>query len=221
MEMMAGATVGPSVRSGHSELSTQHSALPFVLASGSPRRRELLAEAGFEFDVIPSDVDESDVPPGTAPPDLAEWLAVRKASAVAARFPDRVVLAADTVVALGKRAIGKPADEADALALLHALAGSTHAVVTGVCLARAGATRSLRVSSAVKMKPMTDEQIRRLVASGQWRGKAGGYGIQDAGDDPFVERLSGSFTNIIGLPMEQTVELLAQAGVVPAPPAVR
>ena len=191
-----------------------------ILASGSPRRRQLLRDAGYAFEVHPADIDESDYPPGTAPADLAEQLAVRKAAALADRYPADVILAADTVVAVAARPLGKPANAGDATAMLRLLAGSTHAVVTGVAVLRPadGYARSIRVLSTVAMRPLSPAEIAAYVASNQWQGKAGGYGLQDeyGGADPFVTRMTGSRTNIIGLPMEATAELLAAAGVVPA-----
>ncbi len=189
----------------------------FILASASPRRRELLESAGFRFDVHPADIDEADHPPSLSPDKLAELLAVRKAAAVAERFPDRIILAADTVVALGNSALGKPADEADAARMLAMLSAAVHQVITGVCvqIRSRNVLRSVRACSGVRMKALSDDEIRRYVQCGQWRGKAGGYGIQDEQNDPLVTRLSGSWSNIVGLPMEATMPLLAELGIVP------
>jgi septum formation protein len=192
-------------------LSPPHPRL--ILASGSPRRQQLLREAGYAFLVRPADIDEEDYPPGTLPADLAEQLAVRKANAVAPQFPDDVVLAADTVVAFGDRPLGKPADAADARRMLELLGGSTHIVITGVAVVRLATKHvaSSRVMSGVRMRGLSPEEIARYVASNEWQGKAGGYGIQD--DDPFVTRVSGCHTNIVGLPMSETRRLLEAAGV--------
>jgi septum formation protein len=189
-----------------------------ILASASPRRRQLLREAGYEFVVEPANVDEENYPPRTLPADLAEQLAVRKANAVAARFPDDVVLAADTVVAFGDRPLGKPVDAADARRTLELLSGTTHIVITGVAVVRRAANHSAaaRVMSGVRMRTLWPEEISRYVASNDWQGKAGGYGIQD--NDPFVTRIAGCHTNIVGLPMPETRRLLAAAGIT-APPA--
>jgi septum formation protein len=187
-----------------------------ILASASPRRQQLLTEAGYRFLVHPANIDEDDVPPNLGPADLAEYLARRKAAVVAAQFPTDVVLAADTVVAHGKLILGKPPDAAAAGRMLRLLGGTTHSVITGiaiVCIAR-NFSRHSRVISAVHMRPLKDEEILSYVASGQWQGKAGGYGIQDP--DPFVIRTSGSHTNIVGLPMEATIELLNEAGLSPS-----
>jgi septum formation protein len=188
-----------------------------ILASASPRRRELLLEAGYEFEVHPADIDEDDYPPQTLPGDIAQRLAQLKAQALADRFPDDVILAADTVVAFGDVSVGKPSTAEEAKAMLELLSGTTHVVVTGVTVIRP-ATRfsiSTRVMSAVRMRPLTEKEIARYIASGDWQGKAGGYGIQDQRNDPFVTRMAGSQSNIVGLPMEATRELLASAGVEP------
>jgi septum formation protein len=187
-----------------------------ILASRSPRRLELLREAGFEFSVEPADVDESDYPVITLPAEIAQYLAAAKARAVAQRFPNSVVLGADTVVAFGDAAIGKPADAEDARRMIRLLSGTTHIVVTGVslvCASRNNA-RELHVMSAVRMRSLTDAEIDRYVASVEWLGKAGGYGIQDA--DPFVDRMSGCHTNIVGLPVPTVTRLLAEAGIYPS-----
>ena len=185
-----------------------------ILASASPRRQELLRGAGYDFVVRPADIDEDDHPP-MLPADLAEYLASQKAQHVARQHPDAVVLGADTVVAFGDETVGKPADADDARRMLRLLAGTTHVVITGVAVVRAAASffTCSRVMSAVRMRDLTDAEIDRYVVGGQWQGKAGGYGIQD--DDPFVTRMSGDHTNIVGLPVPETMRLLARAGVVP------
>jgi septum formation protein len=184
-----------------------------ILASASPRRQSLLREAGFEFVVHPSNLDERAMEkPGLLPADLALHLAVAKADVVAEQFPENIVLAADTVVAFGDTSLGQPDDAADASRMLRLLEGTTHMVITAVAVVHqaAGHHAVATVRSAVRMRPLGDEQIRRYVAGGQWRGKAGGYGIQD--NDPFVERLTGCHTNIVGLPMTTTVRMLRDAG---------
>lgn len=187
-----------------------------ILASASPRRQQLLSEAGYRFTVQAANIDEDDVPPNLSPADLAEYLARRKAAVISAQFPNNVVLAADTVVAHGQIILGKPRDPADAQRMLGLLSGTVHSVITGVavvCLPM-NFSRHTRVISAVHMRPLSDLEIADYVASGEWKGKAGGYGIQDP--DPFVTRTSGSHTNIVGLPMEAAVELLKEAGVTPS-----
>jgi septum formation protein len=185
-----------------------------ILASASPRRQQLLKEAGYTFTVYPADIDEENVPPHFLPGDLAEYLARQKAAAVATRFPDDVILAADTVVAFAQTVLGKPKDPADAERMLRLLGGTAHSVITGVAVVRASANffRHTRVLSAVHMRPLSDAEIAQYVASNEWQGKAGGYGIQDP--DPFVTRTSGCHTNIVGLPMTTTAELLKEAGIV-------
>ncbi len=188
-----------------------------ILASASPRRRELLIEAGYDFEVHPAEIDEDDYPPQTLPGDLAQRLAMLKAQEMVRRFPAEVILAADTVVAFGDIPLGKPEDEAEAREMLELLSGTTHVVVTGVTVLRPSTNFSIstRVMSAVRMRCLSEKEIARYVASGEWLGKAGGYGIQDHRQDPFVIRMAGSHSNIVGLPMEATRELLTSAGVFP------
>ncbi len=187
-----------------------------VLASASPRRQALLREAGYSFEVDVADIDESSPPASMLPPQVAVHLAEAKAKAVAGRHPDDVVLAADTVVSFGDMMLGKPADAAAAKKMLQLLSGTTHVVVTGVCVT-CQATRhfkSARSMSAVRMRLLTPAEIDQYVASKQWEGKAGGYGIQDP--DPFVIRIAGSKTNIVGLPMSLARQMLEEAGVKPS-----
>jgi septum formation protein len=186
-----------------------------ILASASPRRQSLLREAGYLFVLSPADINEEDHPAALKPGELAAFLANAKAEAVAAQFPHDITLGADTVVALGDQQLGKPTDAPHAREMLRSLSGTTHEVVTGVALVgpARGFRRSALVRSTVQMRTLTDAEVDRYVAGGEWRGKAGGYGIQD--DDPFVTRMAGSLSNIVGLPMEATVELLAAAGIEP------
>ncbi len=194
---------------------TPGSPLRLVLASASPRRQELLREAGFEFDVCPADIDEEAYPAGLLPADIAAQLAMEKARVVAQGMPDRLVLGADTVVAFGDLPLGKPADAYAARHMLALLAGTTHIVITGIALVRVNPPfeRAARVMSAVRMRGLGHREIEAYVGGGEWRGKAGGYGIQDK--DPFVKQMSGSHSNIVGLPMEATRTLLASAGILP------
>jgi septum formation protein len=187
-----------------------------ILASASPRRQQLLREAGYRFDVQPAQIDEDDYPPGLAPSEVARRLALAKAGTVGDRFPDAVVLGADTLVTFGDRILGKPAGPDEARDMLRLLSGTTHIVITGLAVvARArGFECTMRAMSAVRMRPLTAQQIEHYVASNQWQDKAGGYGIQD--DDPFVTRLGGSETNVVGLPMEAAGELLGGAGIAPS-----
>ena len=193
-----------------------------ILASASPRRRDLLAEAGFAFDVDPSGVDEAALSVGVDPFELPQVLAVAKARDVAARHGGgaAVVLAADTVVYAGGAVLGKPAGRDDAGRMMRLLSGSLHSVVTGYCLLRRDAKRSIagKVRSDVLMRPISGDEIERYLDGGAWQGKAGGYGLQDQpGEDrPFVEQITGELTNIVGLPMPQVIDALGDLGVGPA-----
>jgi septum formation protein len=182
---------------------------PLLLASSSPRRLALLRALGLEPEVRPADVDET-LLPGEDPHDAAERLARAKASAVAA--PDgTVVLAADTIVVLDGEALGKPRDDADARRMLRALRGRAHDVVTGVALARDGAVVSGRETTEVVFAPMTDEEVDAYVASGEPADKAGAYALQGLGG-LFVERISGTPSNVIGLPFRLVRQLGARVG---------
>jgi septum formation protein len=186
-----------------------------VLASASPRRQQLLREWGFDFIVQPAEVDEESAGGGLLPSELARRLALAKAQKVAEAFPADIVLGADTVVAFGDKAMSKPADADDARRMLGLLAGTTHIVITGVAVVWQQQKIELVRSamSAVHMRPLTAAEIEAYIAGGQWEGKAGAYGIQD--DDPFVTNMAGSHTNIVGLPMETTSEMLTEVGIVP------
>ena len=191
---------------------------PLILASRSPRRVELLREAGFDFEAVPADIDEEQYPPDLEPEEVAEFLARGKATVIAEQQPAAVVLGADTVVSLGDALLGKPEDADHARWMLGQLAGSTHTVVTGVCVLQPGVSPAIahRVST-VAMRPLEPAEIDLYIASGDWRGKAGGYGIQDR--ETVVTRIEGSLTNIVGLPMELVLPMLAAAGVMPVRPA--
>jgi septum formation protein len=184
-----------------------------ILASASPQRQHLLREAGYEFDVEPAHVDEDHYPAGTLPSALALFLARLKAQTIADRVADRVVLGADTVVAFGDRILGKPEDAAHAREMLELLSGTTHIVITGVSVIHRDAafSQDRRVMSAVRVRPLRRWEIEAYVESGQWVGKAGGYGIQDP--DPFVVCMTGCKTNVVGLPMTTVRDMLSAAGV--------
>ncbi|MGD0769848.1 MAG: Maf family protein [Tepidisphaeraceae bacterium] len=189
-----------------------------ILASASPRRQELLREAGYEFLSYPADVDEAAIArqrPNLSPEDLAAHLAGVKARMLADRFPDDVVLAADTVVAKEAEILGKPLDANDARRILTLLSGTTHRVITGVAVVsrRNALMVSESVASTVEMRPLSSPEIETYIATNQWHGKAGAYGIQDP--DPFVTRVAGCATNIVGLPMTTTARLLRAARIVP------
>jgi septum formation protein len=190
-------------------------ALELVLASASPRRRILLAQAGVAFTVMPADIDES-AQPGEAPRALALRLAAEKARAVAERLgaePRRLVLGSDTIVVLGEDVLGKPRDAAHAALLLGRILGRRHTVLTGVALidAASGEARSCCVASDVVMREANDAEVRAYVAGGEPLDKAGAYALQGEGRK-FVARVIGSETNVIGLPMDETLALLREAG---------
>nr|WP_315053597.1 Maf family protein [uncultured Brevundimonas sp.] len=182
-----------------------------VLASASPRRIELLAQVGITPDHIdPADIDEAPLK-GETPPRLAERLASTKARVVAARRPDAVVIAADTVVAVGRRFLEKAADEVEATRFLKLLSGRNHRVFTGVAVVRAGRLSARVNETRVSFKPLSDDEIAAYVASGDWRGKAGGYGIQGPAG-AFVQRIVGSHPAVMGLPLYEAVQLLRGVG---------
>jgi len=190
-----------------------------LLASASPRRAELLARMGYAFDVVPPDVDET-VRAGADPAAEAERLAAAKAEDVAGRTPPSILVAADTVVALGGEILGKPRDRAHAREMLGRLSGTRHHVITGLCVldTRAGRRRVGSVSTAVTMTAMTPRQIAEYVDSGEADGKAGAYAIQETADR-YVSHLEGSFDNVVGLPTERLGEILRELGAEPGRPA--
>ena len=182
-----------------------------MLASASPRRIELLALIGITPDRIdPADIDETPLKDET-PSRLAVRLARTKAQAVAARSPDAVVLAADTVVAVGRRLLEKPADAAEAEKFLRLLSGRNHRVFTGVAVSVGERVTHRVVDTRVAIKRLSDAEIADYVAGGDWKGKAGGYGIQGPAA-AFVLKIIGSHPAVMGLPLPETVNLLAGAG---------
>jgi len=186
----------------------------WVLASASPRRRELLALLCDDVEVFVTEVDETPRP-GEAPRSTAQRLAVDKARRAATQRPDALVIAADTVVDLDGRSLGKPADDHEARAMLRDLSGRTHRVHTGVAVAETGRVHELVVSTAVTFVDLDPALIDAYVASGEPADKAGAYGIQGRGGR-FVETVSGSYHNVVGLPVAQLAELLRSLGRLPA-----
>ena len=183
-----------------------------ILASASPRRRQLLAKAGYKFKVAPADIDESAFPAeGIEPCVYAERLALEKAKTVAGRFPDSLVIGADTVVDFGGQIIGKAADAKEAEDITKKLFSQPHKVITAVAIVRLRDDTQIVKSQAstVYPKKLTDEQIAEHIKSKTWQGKAGAYAIQEGGDE-FVERIEGSLTNVMGLPMELLGGLLSK-----------
>jgi septum formation protein len=184
--------------------------LRLILGSASPRRKDLLAGLGIVPDLIlPPDIDE-DPHKGELPRPYCQRLAAEKARAVSAG-PEDIVLCADTTVALGRRILGKPADASEAAAFLTALGGRRHQVITAVA-ARRGDRVLLRESvSVVKMKRLSDAELNCYLASGEWQGKAGGYGIQGMAG-ALIPWISGSYSGIMGLPVAETAALLTAIG---------
>jgi len=181
-----------------------------ILASGSSGRRDLLAKAGYRFDVMPSGVDESEGEDVTDPRRYVAELAWHKAAAVASRVNDpALILAADSTVWFRGSIIGKPADEADARRILGGLAGTTHELWTGVCLWRRPDDRQVcwQERSELFFKPLTPRELDDLIATRVWEDKAGGYGIETFGD-PFLTVRTGTVSNVVGLPMESLQEVL-------------
>ena len=179
-----------------------------VLASSSERRRRLMEEAGYDFEVRVPDLGE-DALHGPDPRTLAESLAYAKARQVADMLDRHLVIGADTIVALGSEVIGKPGDDAEAREILSRLSGTTHAVITGLCLLNV--RRGERLIGAdvtrITMKKLTDAELDAYVRSGEGLGKTGAYAIQESGDR-FVEKLDGSLTNVVGLPMPMLADFL-------------
>lgn len=184
--------------------------MKLILGSGSPRRKELLAQLGLVPDaILPPEINE-DPRKGELPRPYAARLAREKAAAVMAG-PDDIVLCADTTVALGRRILGKPRDAGEAAEFLTALGGRRHQVITAVAVRRGDRVWARESVSAVKMKRLSDAELNAYLASGEWEGKAGAYAIQGAAG-AFIPWISGSFTGIVGLPLAETAAMLAAAG---------
>jgi septum formation protein len=183
-----------------------------VLASASPRRLDLLTRIGVTPDsVVPADIDES-VPRGELPRVHALRLAREKAEAVAAKQPDALVLAADTVVAVGRRILPKVEDEETLRACMQLLSGRRHRVLTGVALAVPGkGIRERLVETMIAIKRLSGEEMDFYASHGEWRGKAGGYALQGYGE-VYVRHIAGSYSNVVGLPLAETRVLLKSAG---------
>ena len=182
---------------------------PLILASQSPRRRQLLLEAGYRFEVVEPKLGEPDwVHPHLGPAMHVESLAYFKARSVAADHLDQTILAADTIAVVDGRIIGKPRDLDDARNILNALSGKAHSVITGVVLLHAASGRRMLQHNitTVRFRALTQEMVEAYLRTRRWAGKAGAYGAQDQ-DDPFVLSITGSFTNVVGLPMELLTQM--------------
>jgi septum formation protein len=186
----------------------------FVLASGSPRRRELLSGAGYEFEVVAPPVDEV-AHPWLTIRELTSWNAARKAARVSRMMPDAVVLAADTLVTIDGKVLGKPKDMAEALRILRRLSGRAHEVWTAVRVNHAAHNRAhgFHEMSRVHFRSLNDRAIREYLAKIDPLDKAGAYAAQGHGNE-IIERIEGSYTNVVGLPMEKAALALREFGIV-------
>jgi septum formation protein len=182
-----------------------------VLASGSPRRHQLLNLIGIEHEVNPSNIDET-MRPREAPRRHAERLAREKASMVAVRDPDLITIGADTVVVVNRKVLGKPADTSDAARMLGILSGREHTVITAVAVARGRKLRSAIEEVRVKFRRLRDDEIEAYIATGEPMDKAGAYGIQGFGAT-LVERIEGDYFAVMGLPLVRLVGLMRDVGV--------
>lgn len=187
--------------------------MSIILASQSPRRRELLAQMGVpQFEVVPA-LGEEIASPGLSPAQLVEVLSRQKAEEVAVQAgPDDVVIAADTVVAVDGAVLGKPRDPADAARMLSLLSGRAHTVYTGVTVRRGTFSRTAHEATQVRFRPLTQSEISAYIATGEPMDKAGGYGIQGRGA-LLVERLEGDYFNVMGLPLLRLARMLRRFGI--------
>ncbi len=194
-------------------LINSQSTAPLVLASGSPRRRQLLSQAGLRFEIVESGVDERQHQ-GETGRDFAQRMAGEKAMAVSAQRPGAIVLGADTVVEIDGQVLGKPENPAQARTMLNLLSGRTHRVHTGFALARAGGLIERAViTSEVRFRPLSDAEIERYIATDEPYDKAGGYAIQGDGGD-FIAGVEGSSANVMGLPIDEVLDSLRRHGMV-------
>jgi len=206
----------------HEQPTGEQDARPLLLASSSPRRREILGRTGVDFQIVPADLDEDAFAAafGGSYPELVEALAVAKARAVAASQPDvaGLILAADTTVILDGEMLSKPRDPADAARMLRLLCGRVHQVATGVAVfeRQADVLESAHLVTAVHMRPYSDEEIARYVATGDSLDKAGAYAVQHALFHP-VERVEGCYLSVVGLPLCLVSRLLRRHGLALAP----
>ncbi len=181
-----------------------------ILASASPRRAELLAAAGFRFEVLPPEIDERPRP-GETPEAFVERAAREKAACVECRDPGTVVLAADTVVLVDGTILGKPSSDDEAMDMLKRLSGRPHEVLTGVAVRTADRTLTAVERTTVHFLPLTEEEVAWYVASGEPRDKAGAYAVQGLASR-FVDRIEGSYANVVGLPVATVYRLLRALG---------
>lgn len=178
-----------------------------ILASQSPRRKQLMELAELQFDIIIADVDETN-PPGMQGDLVPEHLAKKKAAAIEERVHDAIIIAADTVVLLDREILGKPKDEADAINILTKLSGRKHEVVTGVCMQHGQKQISFSTVTEVYFRPLTDEQIKHYVSNYKPYDKAGAYAIQEWIGMIGIEKINGDYYNVMGLPIGEVVKRL-------------
>lgn len=183
----------------------------FILASASPRRKQLLERAGYAFEIVVSDADES-LPAGITPEKAVRRNAARKAQAVAETNPGAVVLGCDTVVAIDGEILGKPQDEAEAKAMLRRLSGNTHTVYSGVCITDGTTETVFAVATDVTFYALSERTIDAYAATKEPMDKAGAYGIQGLGC-VLVKEISGDYSNVVGLPLSESARALAAFGV--------
>lgn len=186
-----------------------------ILASGSPRRKELMAEAGIDFKIHVADIDESKVDPGMAPENYVCLLSQIKAQAVAANYPDAWTIGADTIVAVDNTILGKPAGHQQAVTMLSRLSNREHSVFTAFTITRPDANEVVTrvVNTRVRFKKLSNDEINWYANTGEPYDKAGGYGIQGIGAF-LVKEISGSYTNVVGLPVCELIEALAALGAI-------
>ena len=185
--------------------------MKLILASASPRRKELLKNAGYEYEVCPADIDET-MPEGVEPETACEILSRKKAQAVLEENPDAVVLGSDTIVVLGNTILGKPEDKEAARAMLRALSGRVHQVYTGLCVCSKDRTLSLVSRADVRFYPLSDELIDAYIATDEPMDKAGAYGIQGVGS-MLVKSIEGDYFTIVGLPVAKAARMLGEFGI--------
>ena len=183
----------------------------FILASASPRRKEILGNAGFSFDIIVSDADEN-IGERLSPEEAVEELAKRKALSVWENNKDSVVFGCDTVVAVDGRILGKPEDDMEAFNMLRSLSGKIHTVSTGVCICSKYRTEVFSNTTQVEFYELSDETIRSYIESGEGRDKAGSYGIQGYGC-VLVKEIKGDYFSVMGLPVSESARVLASFGI--------
>lgn len=183
----------------------------FIVASASPRRREILENAGYTFEIIPSDADET-VDEGISPEETVCELSRRKALSVLSANPDAVVFGCDTVVALDGQILGKPENDEDAKRMLRTLSGRKHTVSTGVCIADGNNIKVFHNTTEVEFYPLNEETVESYVSTGECSDKAGAYGIQGYGR-VLVKEIKGDYFSVMGLPVSETARVLKEFGV--------